>query len=258
MLAHLLVALAALLAAGLTLFSGFGLGTLFLPVFVLFFPIQAAVALTAVVHLANNLFKLALLGKYADLSVTLRFGLPAIAAAYLGAQTLLWLGELNPLLTYHLWGRTLHMTPVKAVIALLMVIFALLEAAPAQEKFSFAPQYLSFGGVLSGFFGGLSGHQGALRSVFLLRCGLSKESFIGTGVVIACLVDLSRLAVYFNHFFLADLRQNAGILLIAIAAAFTGTFLGSRLVPKVTMRGIRVLVSVLLFAIALGLASGFI
>jgi uncharacterized protein len=258
MLIHLLVGLAALLTAGLTLFSGFGLGTLFLPVFALFFPLQAAIALTAVVHLANNLFKLALLGKYADRAVVLRFGLPAIVAAYLGAQALLWLGDLDPWLTYHFWDRSFQVMPVKVVIALLMLGFALLEAAPALNRVSLPPPYLPLGGVMSGFFGGLSGHQGALRSVFLLRCGLSKEGFIGTGVVIACLVDLSRLAVYFNRFFLADLRENAGILLTAVAAAFIGTFLASRLVDRVTLRSIQLLVSLLLGVIALGLATGLI
>jgi uncharacterized membrane protein YfcA len=258
MLQYLIIASAALLTAGLTLFSGFGLGTLFLPVFACFFPLEVAVALTAIVHLANNLFKLVLLGKFADRRAVLRFGLPAIAAAYLGARLLVWLGELNPLTTYHLWGRTLQVMPVKLTIASLMAIFAVLELAPAEGKFSFPLRYLPVGGALSGFFGGLSGHQGALRSAFLLRCGLTKEGFIATGVVIACLVDISRLSVYFWQFLLSDLRRNAGLLLTAIAAAFAGTFLGSRLLGKVTMRGIRILVSALLFAIALGLAAGFI
>jgi uncharacterized membrane protein YfcA len=258
MLTYLLISLAALLTAGLTLFSGFGLGTLFLPVFALFFPLEVAIALTAVVHLANNLFKLALLGKFANRPTVLRFGLPAIGAAYLGARLLVWLGDLSPLLTYHLWGRVLFVTPVKLVIAVLMGIFALLEIVPTQEKFSLSPKYLPLGGVMSGFFGGLSGHQGALRSVFLLRCGLTKESFLGTGVVIACLVDLSRLTVYFSRFFLSNLSDNAGILLTAVAAAFIGTFLGTRLLGKVTLRSIQVIVSVLLFGIALGLAAGLI
>jgi hypothetical protein len=258
MLTYLIIALAALLTAALTLFSGFGLGTLFLPVFALFFPLQVAIALTAVVHLANNIFKLALLGKYADRAVVLRFGLPAIAAAYLGAQVLLWLGELEPLFTYHLWRQTFQVMPVKLVIAVLMTGFAFLEIAPAVGRFSLPPRYLPLGGLLSGFFGGLSGHQGALRSVFLLRCGLSKEGFIGTGIIIACLVDFSRLIVYFERFFLTVLSQNAGILLTAIAAAFAGTFLGSRLVGKITMRSIQIIVSLLLGAIALGLAAGII
>lgn len=69
-----LIGATALLASGLTLFSGFGLGTLLMPVFALFFPVAVAIAATAVVHLANNLFKLALLARLADWRVVLRFG----------------------------------------------------------------------------------------------------------------------------------------------------------------------------------------
>ena len=61
---YLLICIVALLASGLTLFSGFGLGTLLLPAFALFFPVPAAIAMTALVHFANNLFKLALLGRH--------------------------------------------------------------------------------------------------------------------------------------------------------------------------------------------------
>ena len=63
MSAYLAVAFAALFAAGLTLYSGFGLGTLLLPVFALFYPIEVAVAATAIVHGANNMFKVSLVGK---------------------------------------------------------------------------------------------------------------------------------------------------------------------------------------------------
>ena len=80
--------LTAFLAGGVTLFSGFGLGTLLMPVFALFFAIQAAIALTAIVHLFNNLLKLMLLGRYADRHVVLQFGVPAILAAFLGAWVL--------------------------------------------------------------------------------------------------------------------------------------------------------------------------
>ena len=59
---YALVAGVAVFVAGLTLFSGFGLGTLLMPAFALFLPVPVALAATAVVHLANNLFKLALVG----------------------------------------------------------------------------------------------------------------------------------------------------------------------------------------------------
>ena len=78
-MSYLIICTVALLASALTFFSGFGLGTLLLPAFVLFFPIEQAVALTAIVHFLNSLFKLALTGRHADRKVVVRFGLPAIA-----------------------------------------------------------------------------------------------------------------------------------------------------------------------------------
>ena len=59
---YIVVCLAALLASALTLFSGFGLGTLLMPVVAIFFPLNLAIAITAIVHLLNNLFKFALVG----------------------------------------------------------------------------------------------------------------------------------------------------------------------------------------------------
>ena len=61
-----LIGIAALLVSGLTLFSGFGLGTVLMPVFALFFPLPLAIAATAVVHFANNIFKFGLMAKLAD------------------------------------------------------------------------------------------------------------------------------------------------------------------------------------------------
>ncbi len=258
MLPYLLPALAAFFTAGLTFFSGFGLGTLLLPVFALFFSLEVAIGLTAVVHLANNLFKLALVGKYANIAVVLRFGLPALVGAFLGAEALLKLSHLPPLATYQLFGHILQVAPVKLVVAILMVVFALLEGHPTLSGLTLPPRWLPLGGVLSGFFGGLSGHQGALRSVFLLKCGLSKEAFISTGVIIACLVDVSRLAVYAEGFPSHLIRDNAGPLLAAMMAALLGSVLGRRLLTRVTMRFVQLLVATLLLLVALGLASGLI
>ena len=57
-MSYLVICAVALLASTLTFYSGFGLGTLLLPAFALFVPVEQAVALTAVVHLLNSLFKL--------------------------------------------------------------------------------------------------------------------------------------------------------------------------------------------------------
>jgi uncharacterized membrane protein YfcA len=257
-MAALIICLAAALTSALTLFSGFGLGTLLLPAFALFFPMDAAVAMTAVVHFLNNLFKLALLGRHADRGVVLRFGLPALPASFLGALALVWFSGRAPLGHYTLAGRAYEVTIVKLVVAALMLGFAALEAVPRLRRLAFASRWLPLGGVLSGFFGGLSGHQGALRSAFLVRANLEKTAYLATGIALACLVDLTRLSVYAGHFARVGLGASPGLLAAAAASAFAGAFVASRLVSKVTFEAVRVLVSVLLTLIALGLASGLV
>lgn len=254
--AYFVVCLVALVASGLTFFSGFGLGTLLLPAFAIFFPVERAVAMTAVVHCLNNLFKLALVGRHADRATVLRFGLPAIVAAVAGAWALDWLARAGPLASYEAFGRTVAITPAKAAIGLLLFAFALLEVLPWSRGLAFDPRLLPLGGVVSGFCGGLSGMQGALRSAFLARAGLSKEAFIATGVVIACLVDLSRLVVYAGA--AADAHVDRGLVAAAVAAAWAGSALGGRLLARVTMAGLQRLVAALLAAVAIGLVVGLL
>jgi hypothetical protein len=104
-MSYLLICLTALFVSGLTLFSGFGLGTLLMPVFALFFPVGVAVAATAVVHLANNIFKAFLVGRQADLRVLLNFALPGSVAAVAGAWLLTSLSQATSLFEYEFAGR---------------------------------------------------------------------------------------------------------------------------------------------------------
>ncbi|HYR03132.1 MAG TPA: sulfite exporter TauE/SafE family protein, partial [Syntrophobacteria bacterium] len=71
---------------------------------------EIAIALTAIVHFLNNLFKLILVGRYTEKSVVLQFGVPAIIFAYLGARTLILLSGLNPLASYHVFGKPFEIT----------------------------------------------------------------------------------------------------------------------------------------------------
>lgn len=254
----IVIGAAAFFTSCLTLFSGFGLGTLLLPAFAVFFPVETAVGLTAVVHFLNNLFKLALLGGRADKGVVLRFGLPAAAASFAGAYCLLRLSELPPLFRYEAFGRDFAVAPVGFAVGLLMALFALAELWPPLAEVSFDRRYLPWGGVLSGFFGGLAGHQGALRSAFLVRCGLSKEAFIASGVVVACLVDVVRLSVYGKRFAAVDAGANGAVLLVAVLSAFLGAWLGRRLIPKVTVHAVRLGVGFLLLGTSFLLIAGII
>jgi uncharacterized membrane protein YfcA len=255
---HVIVATVAGVASCLTFFTGFGLGTLLLPAFSLFFPVPVAVALTACVHFLNGLFKLALVGRHASRRVVVRFGLPAILAALGGAQVLRWLGDLGPIASYRLGGSVFELHPVKLVIAALMIGFAAVELSRRIKAASVSTRWLPVGGLVSGFFGGLSGHQGAFRSVFLLRAGLDKAAFVATGAAIASLIDVTRISVYFTGDALGHVRGNASIVIAGVGAAFLGAYAGSRLLEKTTLDVIQKVVAVALILVAIALGAGVI
>ncbi|MGZ5244325.1 MAG: sulfite exporter TauE/SafE family protein [Bacteroidia bacterium] len=234
----LIIGICAAFASLLTFFSGFGLGTLLTPVFMIFFPIEIAIALTGIVHLLNNLFKAVLIGKHANWNILLRFGIPAIFGAFAGAYLLTNFKTDICLVEYNLGIRECCVTALKLIIAALMIFFAFFEMLPSLKKLEFGKDKLLFGGLISGFFGGLSGHQGALRSAFLIRFGLSKEAFIATGVFIACFIDITRLTVYYKNIENINLQENYKVLLVAILCAFAGAFLGSKLLKKVTLAAV--------------------
>ena len=111
---------------------------------------------------------------------------------------------------------------------------------------------------MSGFFGGLSGNQGALRSAFLIKAGLSKEAFIGTAVVVSAFVDFTRLSVYATRFTKSGLTENLTLVIIATLSAIAGAYIGNKLLKKVTLHFMQILVAVMLIILSVALASGII
>lgn len=255
---YLVIAAVAAFASLLTFFSGFGLGTILTPAFMLFFPIEVAIALTGIVHLLNNLFKMGLVGLKANWPVVLRFGLPAIFGALIGAYALLHFSSSAPIASYVMFGRTFEIFTVKLIVAALMAFFAIFELVPALKQMKFDKNKLILGGAVSGFFGGLSGHQGALRSAFLIRYGLGKDVFIATGIVIASIIDITRLGLYFSRLKEIDILGNAGILTVAVLSAFLGAYFGQKLLKKVTLGFVQWTVAIMILILSCLLALGVI
>jgi uncharacterized membrane protein YfcA len=257
----LIIAVVALLASALTLYSGFGLGTVLLPALALFFPVPTAVAATAVVHLLSNLFKGALLRGGADWRTVVRFGLPAVPGAVLGAWTLSLLGDTSRLFEVRLFGTVFGPTGAGLIVGLLMIAFAALELQSWFQKLRAPEKAMPLGGVLTGFFGGLTGQQGALRSMFLLKSGMAAQQFIATGVMIAILIDLSRISTYAAAITDAELDmlgREGLLMLVGTLAAFTGVYVGARHVKKATIGTVRTAVAALMFLIGAALMLGLV
>lgn len=255
---YILLSIVALLASGLTLFSGFGLGTILLPAFALFFPIEIAITLTAIVHFLNNIFKVILVGKNAHWKTILIFGIPAILFAFLGATLLQELSTIPVLFKYSIGNAVFTIEWIKIIIGVLLFLFAIIDIVPQLKNLQFSERYLPLGGVLSGFFGGLSGHQGVLRTAFLIRANLTKEQFIATGVIIACFIDFTRLGVYKNHIISHSSELDFKLVGIATLSAFLGAFYGNKLVKKVTLEKIQQLVAVLIMLFSILIILGIL
>jgi uncharacterized protein len=97
---YVVIALVSLLASVLTFFSGFGLGTILLPFFALFFDLPTSILLTAIVHFLNNVFKFILVGKSINKRVFLVFGIPSFLAAFAGALVLEKMSGSDTLFSY--------------------------------------------------------------------------------------------------------------------------------------------------------------
>ena len=111
-------------------------------------------------------------------------------------------------------------------------------------------------GAFSGFFGGLSGHQGALRSMFLIKRMKEIKEFVATTAFISLATDIARNSVYWTtlNWRLVDFTQ----LLIVSMGSILGVFLGTYLLKKITLHLIQYLVAVGLFFLGLSITIGLI
>jgi len=233
---YLILAILSFFAGGMTLFTGFGLSTILLPVFVIFFPAAIAVPSTAIVHFLNNFYKLFIYFKKINLKVLIRFGVPALLASIAGAFLLKKLSS--------------NERDLEIILGILIISISFLEMIPAIRNLKIGIKWAPVGGIISGFFGGLSGHQGLFRSAFLIKSGLNKNSFIATGVGIAVLVDITRLSVYGSTIFTTSIISTDGFwlpVIISTTSALFGVSLATDLVKKMTIGLIRNMVFALIF-----------
>ncbi|HTU99207.1 MAG TPA: sulfite exporter TauE/SafE family protein [Luteitalea sp.] len=257
-MALFVIAVVACAASALTFVSGFGLGTLLMPVFAWFMPLEQAIATTGVVHFLNSLFKFALVGRRAHWPVVWRFGIPALLASLLGAWWLVQLSERPPLTSYALGGRVFEITEARLLISVLLATFVLVEWVPRWKALTVPARWMPLGGILSGLAGGISGMQGALRSAFLARAGMDKTTFVATGVAIACLIDVSRVGVYASMLRRAGTSLDLGVLGTAVTAALAGAVVGRHYLESLTMEAVRSLIAVLLLVMAVAMAAGLL
>lgn len=228
----------AFIAAVIGTIAGFGSATFLIPFSSLVIDIKVAIVLVAFFHLFRNVSTIFLFKKI-NWGIFLKFGIPSIGASFFGAKLI----------------AALDTETVKVIFGLFLITFVLYSFM--KKAIQLKPvNYVAFsGGLSSGFLAGLIGTGGAIRSLFLNAFGLPKEVYIATSAMIAIVIDLTRIPVYFAGGIVLD-KIYLYYIPALIIIAFLGVIIGKKIVKKIPTETFRKVVLIALLLIGLKLLFG--
>jgi uncharacterized membrane protein YfcA len=207
--------IATFFAAALTVPAGFGLATMITPVVFLWLEPHEAVAVVGIVHGSHNAWKLKVLRSSVDYSAVRRYGWAMVVGALIGAAL----------------NTAVEADPLLLIVGIALVLLPLLSISEKWTDYRLPETEDRIGGFGSGFFGGLTGHQGALRAMFLQKRLPDKSEYAATAAVLALVVDVTRVPMYvaLEGWQILD----AGWLILGLVlAAVLGVQLGKRWLKK--------------------------
>lgn len=198
-----------LLAAALTVPAGFGLATMTTPLFLIWFEPHQAIAGVAIVHGAHNAMKSRMLRAHIERDALRRFGWALLVGALIGATL----------------QSVIPPDPLLLLVGLALVILPILKISESWTSIRLPEAEDRLGGFGSGFLGGLTGHQGALRAMFLKQRLPDKSEYAATAAVLALVVDITRIPIYLWHD-MSVLTSQTWLLCGFIGSALIGAQIG--------------------------------
>jgi len=228
------IALLTILASGIGTITGFGTSTILIPILLFYLPLPETLLVVGVIHFSGDVWKMILFRKGFDWKLVLTFGITGIITSYIGARVVFSASQ--DILLRILGG-----------FMLAYVIFLLFKPGfkvPRKNMTAIT------GGGLSGFFAGIFGVGGAIRTLFLSAFDLPKAVFVATTGAIAFLIDSTRITTYLINGVRLEDAYLWGFLAF-IPASFAGTALAKKLVDKIPQRWFRMVVALFLFVMGI-------
>lgn len=225
--------LVALLSEILGTVGGFGSSVFFVPLAGFFYDFQTVLAITGILHVFSNAAKLILFRKNVNYRLMLLIGLPSVIMVIVGAQ----------LTTYLSFKYT------ELILGIFLILFSILFFSFPHLKVSPNKINAISGGSIAGFLAGLIGTGGAIRAVSLTAFSLEKNTFVATSAAIDFAVDISRSVVYLGNGYLENTFYFYIPFLFGVA--FLGSYLGMKLLNKISEISFKKIVLVLLFLIGI-------
>ncbi len=214
--------------------AGFGIGSFLIPLVGIRVETKVAVALVSLPHFLGTSLRFWLLKPKVNRQILIRFGLLCAVGGLTGALL-----------------HTFFVSDVLRVIFSTMLILAgILGVLQVSERIRFGKVGAAIAGLASGFFGGLVGEQGGIRSVALLNFDIQKEAFIATATASGMIVDIVRMPVYF----LTQFNQFAEfyfLLILMSVPVLAGTIEGKVILNRIPESFFKRLVSLLVLLLGI-------
>ena len=217
----ILIVVVAFIAAALTVPAGFGLSTMLTPVVLFVMDPHEAIAVVAIVHGAHNAAKYYSLKIHVDYEAIKHYGIWLVIGAIIGA----------------LLQNMVPQEPLLILIGCFLIILPILTLSEDWTGYKIPEANDRIGGFGSGFMGGLSGHQGALRAMFLSRRLTNKMSFAATASILALCVDLTRIPIYL-YFRSEEIVAYSQLTLALVISALLGVKVGKIWLEKLKSKTI--------------------
>src|SRR6187549_1221775 len=206
---ELVVLVAGLFGGAVASVAGFGIGSLLMPAIAATSGAKLAVAAVSIPHIIGTSIRLWRFRRDVDWSIVRSFGFTSAAGGLTGALLNTWATS-----------RALEI-----VFGSLLVLAGTSQVTGYSRRWRLRGTLAWLGGALSGFFGGLVGNQGGIRTAAMLGFDVDKRRFVATTTAVALLVDAARVPV-FVAFEGRELARLFPIIALATLGVIVGTLFG--------------------------------
>src|SRR3989338_5970904 len=223
-----------LISASIGTMTGFGTSTIMVPVLSLFLPIPQTLLFVGIIHWFGDIWKIIFFKKGWNAKIILLFGIPGVIASFYAARLPLTLPE----------------TLLQKSLGLFLMLYVIFLMIKPKWYIKSSNQTALTGGLLSGFFAGIFGVGGAIRSTFLSAFNLEKSVFLFTSGAIGLLIDSSRLTQYVLSKIMLD-KSLLITLILCVPISLLGAYVAKRFVDKIPQKSFRFLIAGALFLVGI-------
>lgn len=211
-------------------------GIALLAVLLLYLPPLAAIPLHGVIQLVSNGSRVAAQRRHARFDWIAWFALPLIPAGLVGLHV----------------AKRLPEALLTTAIGVVVLIATWLPRGGGQERIAARPRarFLALGAV-SGFSNMVLGAVGPLIDPFFLGLGLARQALVGTKAACQALSHATKVGLFGAAGF--AYAEHLALLALGSVAAIAGTFVGSRLLDRISEASFLWLYRIVLSGLALRL-----